>query len=493
MLNFVPTAEPRQPPKPAFDWAQAIGSSDNPFATAMARYCRAPIAFVREVLHAQPDPWQVSALRALGRGHTRVSIRSGHGTGKSAYAAWASLWFANTRIPFKCVITAPTAPQLFDVAWSELMKWFKVLPEPWQRLWDVTSDHIRLKADPESFITARTSRPEQPESLQGVHSTNVLLVCDEASGIPEPVFEAAAGSMSSAGAITILIGNPTRSSGMFWRTHMTERDRWFTLKVSGIDSPRVTRDFIEEHAQRYGIDSNAYRVRVLGEFPAADADTFISAELVDQAMVRDAPLDLTKPETWGIDVARMGDDASCLIKRRGYVVTEQPRVWRQMDTMMLAGAIKAEWDLCAGNNRPHLIAIDSIGLGAGVCDRLAEQGLPMLGVNVGEAPSVSGRFVRRRDELWGEGRRWLESRVCRLPRHEQFRDDLVAPRYSYTSDGRILIESKQQMRARGLPSCDIADAFLLSLSDRGMGISSVSDSGLYSTEPLNEPIAGMEY
>ena len=142
----------------------------------MARYGRAPIAFVREVLHAQPDPWQMEALRALARGHTRISIRSGHGSGKTCFAAWCVVWFSNTRVPFKTVITAPTSPQLFDVLWPEILKWHRTLPETWQKLWDVTSDHIKLKADVESFITARTSRPEQPEAMQGIHSTSVLLV-----------------------------------------------------------------------------------------------------------------------------------------------------------------------------------------------------------------------------------------------------------------------------------------------------------------------------
>ncbi|HEY2416427.1 MAG TPA: DEAD/DEAH box helicase family protein [Steroidobacteraceae bacterium] len=476
----------------AFNWADAIGKSDNPFATAMARYGRAPIAFVREVLKAEPDPWQLEALRALARGHTRISIRSGHGTGKSAFAAWSVIWFMNTRAPFKCVCTAPTAPQLFDVLYAEILKWFKQLPAPWQALWDTSSDHIKLKADPESFVTARTSRPESPESLQGVHSTSVLLVCDEASGIPEPVFEAAAGSMSSAGAITILIGNPTRSSGMFWRTHMVERDRWFTLKVSGLDSPRVTRTFVEEHEQRYGLNSSAYRIRVLGEFPEADSDTFIGAELVDQAMLRDVPLDLTKQEVWGLDVARFGDDSSVLIKRRGYVVTEQPRVWSNFDTMMLAGAVKHEFDLMV-NNRPSLIAIDAIGVGAGVADRLMEQGVPVLAINVGEAPATTGRYMRLRDELWGFTREWLESRVCRLPRHDRLRDDLVAPRYTYMSDGRIKIESKQEMRARGLPSTDFADALSLTLAQQTMMVSSQNDSGLYTSTPVRDRISGMEY
>ena len=157
------------------------------------------MAFVREVLHAEPDPWQADVLRALARGHTRLAIRSGHGTGKTAIAAWTVIWFASTRTPFKIIVTAPTAPQLFDVLYPEIRKWFDRLPPGWRDLWDFsTSDHITLKADQECFITARTSRIETPEAMQGVHSDNVLLVCDEASGIPEPVFESVRRHMSSA-------------------------------------------------------------------------------------------------------------------------------------------------------------------------------------------------------------------------------------------------------------------------------------------------------
>jgi hypothetical protein len=491
VLNFTPDPPAHLEPTPTFNWAEAIAKADNPFIPCMTRYHRAPIAFVREVLGAEPDPWQAEALRALARGHTRISIRSAHGVGKTCFAAWAVVWFANTRAPMKCVITAPTSSQMFDALWPEVLKWHRVLPDLWRNLWDVTSDHMKLKSDIETFVTARTARPEQPEAMQGIHSEHVLVVCDEASGIAEPVFEAGQGAMSSAGATTILIGNPTRSSGFFWRTQNTERGRWFTLRVAATDSPRVTKQFIEEIEQRYGTDSNAYRIRCLGEFPNADSDTFISAELVDQAMQRDVPLDMTKPEIWGLDVARFGDDASVLVKRRGYVVTEMPRVWQGLDTMQLAGAIKYEYDLSVAS-KPMLICVDAIGIGAGVADRLMEQGLPVLCVNVGEAPSTTGRYVRLRDELWGNGRVWLESRACRLPRDEQLRDELVAPRYAFTSDGRIQIESKQQMRTRGLHSPDRADAFLLSLCDRGLGVSSASDSWLYSQTPVRESIRGME-
>ena len=473
------------------DWAQAIANSPNPFHTAMSRYARAPIGFVREVLHAEPDEWQLNALRAVARGHTRLAIRSGHGVGKSCLAAWVMVWFANTRAPFKVAVTAPTAPQMFDVLWPELVKWFNLLPPGWRQLWDITSDHITLRADQECFITARTSRPDKPEAMAGLHSSHILLVADEASGIDEAVYEAAGGAMSSPGAITLLIGNPTRSSGFFWRCHLMERDRWFTMRVSSADSKRVTPDFVTEIAQRYGTDSNAYRVRVLGEFPVADDNTLIAASLVDDAMSRDVALDLSAVEIWGVDVARFGTDASVLIKRRGSVVPEMPRRWRQFDTMQLAGAIKQEYD--AQGVKPALIVIDVIGIGAGVVDRLHEQNLPILGVNVAEVASTTGRYARLRDELWVRCREWLETRSCRLPRDDQLRDDLVAPRYAFLSDGRMQVESKNQMRSRGLASPDSADALIHTFAEQGLGIASGMTSGLHDSQGMTMDLARGDY
>lgn len=472
------------------DWAEQIGKASNPFAVAIRRYARAPIAFVREVLHTEPDPWQIEALRAVARGHTRIAIKSGHGVGKTALAAWLLCWFSNTRVPFKAAMTAPSASQLFDVLVPETQKWFRLLPEAWRDLWEITQEHIRLKGDRESFITARTSRADQPEAMAGLHSQNILLVADEASGIDEAVYEAASGSMSSAGAITLLLGNPTRVSGYFWRVHTLERDRWHCMTVSSEDSKRVTPDFIEEMGRRYGKNSNAYRVRVLGQFPTAADDTLIPAELVDSAMSRDVALDQQAPELWGLDIARYGSDASCLIKRKGYVVTEMPRRWHGYDTMQVAGAVKAEFDL--SGKKPNLIVIDSIGVGAGVVDRLHEQGVPVLGINVGEQPSNKSQFMRLRDELYFQMREWLGTRRVKLPKDEQLRDDLVSPKFTFTSDGKLQVESKERMRARGLPSPDASDALMLTLAEQGLMTTSEQHSGLFDTTPVMPAIAGME-
>lgn len=461
------------------------------FDYALIRYHRAPIAFVREVLLQEPDAWQIEALRGFARGYTRHSIKSGHGVGKSCLAAWVVLWFCCTRAPFKCALTAPSAPQLFDVLWPELLKWMSRMPEQWQQLWDITADHITLKSDRECFVTARTSRPDKPEAMAGLHSSNILLVADEASGIDEAVYEAASGSMSSSGAITLLIGNPTRDSGFFWRTHTLERERWRCMTVSSADSTRVTPEYVAEMAERYGPESNAYRVRVLGQFPSGSDDVFIPGALVDSAMNRDTALDVGAPILWGLDVARFGADASVLIKRQGNCVLEPPRRWRNIDLMALSGAVKHEYDLSV-NSRPTLIAIDSIGIGSGVVDRLQEQGLPVLGINVAEAPANATNFMRLRDELWSRMREWLATRNVRLPRDDVLRDDLVAPRYTFSSTGKLTIESKESMRRRGLPSCDSADALMLTLAQQGMMVTSANQSWLFDTTPVMSPIAGME-
>lgn len=448
------------------------------FAAAIGRYGRSSLLFVREVLGMEPDPWQIELLEAIDRGETRLAIRSGHGTGKSTGLSWIMGWFVLTRFPCKVIVTAPTATQLYDALWSDLCGVIKRLPEAWQALLDVQSDHIYLRSRPnDAFIAARTSRAETPDAMQGIHSRHVLLVGDEAAGIPEAVFQAAGGSMSTPGAITILAGNPTRSTGMFHRVHNVEAHRWWTRQVSCLDSPRVDQKWTREIAERYGEDSNEYRVRVLGAFPLAEGDSLIPAVLVEEAMKRVPEPSPAAPEIWGVDVARFGGDMSCLVKRQGNVVLEPPRRWQGMDLMSLTGAIVAE----AKHREPKAIVVDSIGLGAGVADRLRELGYPTIDCNVSETAS-SGRFVRLRDELWQAVRDWLDTRVVSMPWDDQLRADLCAPRYGYSSDGKMKVESKDQMRARGLASPDAADALCLSHSPAALL------AAAYGTIRLGKPI-----
>lgn len=438
--------------------------SENPFVDFVKTYHSDPVSFVRHVLHTEPDPWQAEFLNALATGTRRVSIRSGHGVGKTAAASWCMIWFMLTRYPVKIVCTSPTSAQLMDGLFAEVKLWLKELPEILNNLLEHKSDRIFLKASPtEAFISARFSRSESPEALAGVHSLHTLLLIDEASGVPEQVFEAGYGSMTSENAITVCLGNPTRTSGFFYDTHHKMADQWWRRKVSCMDSPRVSEKYIEEMKQRYSPESTEFRIRVLGEFPESDDNTVIPLHLVEGAMERDVPVDEDAPLIVGIDVARFGDNYSVMCKRRGRVVTGF-RKWKGLDLMQLTGAIMAEFEAAGGRDLPEEILVDSVGVGGGLVDRLNELGLPVRGVNSSEAPSMGATYLNLRAELWWKMKEWLESRETSLPDEADLISELVAPRYEFTSTGRMKLEGKDQMRRRGLASPDMADALAMTFA-----------------------------
>lgn len=455
-------------------------SGPNPFVDFVRRYFNDPVAFVREVLGFEPDDWQVEMLTAIAQGKRGISVRSGHGVGKSSGASWAMLWYMTTRYPVKVVVTAPTSAQLFDALFAELKSNVRRLPQHVQDLFDVKTDRIELKADPTgAFVSARTARAEAPEALQGVHSENVMLVADEASGVAEAVFEAAVGSMSGEHAVTLLLGNPTRSSGFFFDTHHKNRENWHTIHVSCERSRLVSKAFIKQVADTYGEDSNAYRVRVLGEFPRADDDTVIALHLVEDAMRRDVAPTTAQPMVWGVDVARFGDDSTALCKRRGNTVPERVRKWKKLDLMQTVGVIKAEWDEAKPDDRPVEILVDSIGLGAGVVDRLRELKLPARGVNVSEAPALKGTYGNLRSELWFLAKAWFEKRDVRVEPDDELCADLVSVKYHPPdSTGKIRVESKEQTKKRLRRSPDVADAFLMTFAaDAGTAMYGSSAAG----------------
>lgn len=447
--------------------------------------------FVREVFGAEPDDWQAELLTAVARGERRISVRSGHGVGKTTALAWLIVWHVLTRFPQKTVATAPTSAQLFDALASEVKAWLAKLPPSLQEVFTVKAERIELAAAPdESFVTFKTSRADTPEALAGVHSENVLLICDEASGVPEQVYEAAAGSMSGHTATTVLAGNPVRTSGLFYDTHNKLRDLWRTLRVSCADCSRVSADFIEDMSRRYGPESNAYRVRVLGEFPLADDDTVIPFELMEAALKRDVAPKMVK-DVWGLDVARFGSDRTALAKRRGNVLSEPVRTWAGLDTMETAGRVKAEWDACDSVTRPSEICVDAIGLGAGVCDRLRELGLPARSVNVSESPAMGDRFVNLRAELYWQARDWLAARDSNLAGDDQLGSELVMLKYRFSSNGKIQIESKADLKKRGHRSPDVADAFVLTFAAAAVSATHGSAGSTSWATPLKRVLRGL--
>lgn len=469
----------------------------NPLVQFLDLYERNPVLFVREVLGAEPDPIQIEIMEAVVRGDRRISVRSGHGVGKTAVASWIVIWYILTRIHFKVILTSQSAPQLFDALFVELKMWLSKMPPALQGLLIVTSDRIELAGSPaEGFVSARTSRADSPEAMAGVHAAHVLIVGDEASGIPEQVFQASGGSMSGTNRQMLLMGNPLRSSGYFYKTFSSED--WTTFKISRLESPRPGgAKYAEEQARDYGIDSNIYRVRVLGEFPRADDNTVIPFELVEPAVYRDVVANPTANVLWGLDVARFGSDSSCLIKRKANIVY-QPKVWHNLDLMQLTGAVKAEWDATPDEHKPVEILVDSIGLGAGVCDRLMELKLPARGINVSESPAMGTTYANLRAELWFKCKAWLEKRDCQLPKDNpgegdsvcaRLRNELISVRYKFKSEGKLQIEAKEDMKKRGISSPDVADALILTFaSDAGTALYGTSYTSNWQ-QPLKRGLA----
>ena len=430
-----------------------------------------PALFAVEALGAKPTDQQWQASRAIVE-RRRVSIRSGHGTGKSTFMAWCVLWFLACYFPAKVPATAPTSHQLEDVLWSEIAKWHRTMGSRMPALasqFEWSSGAFRMKSAPnESFSVARTSRPERPEALQGFHSDHILFLIDEASGVSDNVFEVAEGALSTDGAFVVMAANPTRQTGYFFDSHHKMRASWAALHWNGEDSPMVSRDYIATMAKKYGVQSSVYKVRVLGDFVGA-ADGVIPLDLCESARIREVAVNAAAPVVWGVDVARFGDDSSALAKRQGNHQLEPVREWWGKDTMQTAGLVKAEFEATPEAARPTAINIDVIGIGAGVVDRLKEMGLPAIGINVAESEAVNARadrqFNRLRDELWWRCRDWLEALDCKLCDDDDTIAELTTPTYTILSNGLIQVERKDDMKKRGVKSPNRADAWNLTFAD----------------------------
>lgn len=434
---------------------------------AILKWRTNPASFVTDVLGVTPEPWQAEALTALAN-EDRISIRSGHGVGKSALDSWVILWWLTTRYPAKCAVAAPTQHQIQDVLWSELGMWHRRMPQQLRDQFGMQNSQQSMRfylndAPGESFAVGRSGNKSNPEALQGFHSDNMLFILDEASGIDDIVFEVAGGALSTKGSKILMTANPTRTSGYFHSSHYAMRDMWHTMAVSCMDSSRVDHSYPAQIAAEYGLDSNVYRVRVLGEFPTADDDTLIPLELVEAAKMRDVDVTARLMPVWGLDVARYGDCRTALAKRQGNTLHEV-KSWAKRDLMEVAGILAAEYEDAPSHLRPAEILIDAVGLGAGVLDRCREMRLPVRGINVGETASGRDKFANLKAELWWRAREWFDAKDVRICDHDTLIGQLCTVKYAFTSSGRIKVEGKEEMQARGLKSPDEADAFILTFA-----------------------------
>jgi hypothetical protein len=428
--------------------------------------------FITQVLKVeQLEPWQREELEALDRGETKLSIRSGHGVGKTAFCSWCALHFLLFRDDVKIIVTSPSLKQLTDGLIPEIQKWVNRLPKWMSMQLEITSERLTRKPNNKNnFVSFRTARKENPEALAGVHAQSVLIIVDEASGVDEVVYETGQGALSTVGSIAILIGNPTKPSGFFYKTHNELSDLWRTRKVTCMESSRVSEDYIKSQERTYGRDSREFKVRVLGDFPDSGANAIIPRSYVESAQGRDIEHS-RDGRVWGLDPGR-GGDPSGFIDRTDNAILDIAEI-RVDDVMRLTGWVVNRWNTTPVSKRPHSIFVDAIGLGAGIADRLSELGLPIVAVNVAEVASMSDRYVRLRDELWFETRHWFEPMDVTVPTKEdnplieKLTHELSSVESEYMSNGKLQVESKEKMKRRGVKSPNLADALCLTFAGGG--------------------------
>ena len=372
-------------------------TSSNPqvlLAEDVAKFYSDPLGFVRCVFpwgkpgllehHDGPDRWQKDFLIRLGQevklrkfdGHrpvapSRMCVVSGHGVGKSVLWSWLVLWIMATRPRCRGVVTASTFQQLSTRTWAALQQWTKMsILAPW---FTVTGDRMWFRDSKDSwFVSAQSCGEQNSESFAGQHAndSSAFYIFDEASAVPDQIFQVAEGGLTDGEPMIFLFGNPTRGSGQFHRAAFgSERERWIRFSVDSRQSRFSNKETIAAWIAQWGEDHDWVRVRIRGEAPRAAANQLIGSDIVAFCRKYQAVSYEHMPKIFGVDVARQGDDRSVIVCRQGRLVRELG-VYRGLDTVQLAERviefIQAE--------SPQAVVVDGTGMGAGTVDALKHRG-----------------------------------------------------------------------------------------------------------------------
>ncbi|HWR26305.1 MAG TPA: hypothetical protein VN316_00340 [candidate division Zixibacteria bacterium] len=395
-----------------------------------------------------------------------LSIQSGNGTGKDAWAALANLFFLSNFPYPKSICTANTKQQLRNVLWSEMAKWMRLSVKNengvsvLQELFEYQAEKIYKKTEKgnEWFVEAVTintkaSEEEQAESIAGRHEDYQIVTVDEASGIADAVFKKLERTLTRKLNLLIIIFNPTRNKG--YAIDSQTDPRFVSMRWNAEDSELVMKEQIDSIADKYTKESNPYRIGVLGLPPLTETNTLIPRDWIMDAVERAYTIDEFDPVLKGLDVGS-GGDKSVTLTRRGIRVTKITRS-SVKDTMTLVGQVSMEIE----SDNPKMTYVDIIGIGNGVYYRLQELGKKVLPVDVRRTAKKPERFQRVRDELWWTLREQFEKGTISIPNDKDLIDQLDVMTYEPDSTGKIKIESKKSLRTRGEKSPDEADALCM--------------------------------
>jgi hypothetical protein len=287
----------------------------------------------------------------------------------------------------------------------------------------------------------------------------VLVVFDEASGIDDSIWAVTSGffTENTPNRFWMAFSNPRRNTGYFYEAFNSKREFWSTKVVDARTVEGTDKQVYQQIIDEYGPDSAQAHVEVYGQFPSEGDDQFISALLVDDAMKRPAYKDLSAPIVIGVDPARFGADATVIAVRQGRDIVSIRR-HRGDDTMTVVGHVIDVIE----EYKPTLVVIDEGGLGAGIVDRLKEQRYKVKGINFGSKSKNPIMYGNKRAEMWGAMKDWLKG--ASIPLDRFLKTDLISPMMKPDSKGTIFLESKKDMKARGLASPDAADAICVTFA-----------------------------
>jgi hypothetical protein len=428
-----------------------------------------------------PEAWQRKVMTHIGSqlstnaqgskfNPIQIAVASGNTIGKTALLSWLILWSVMTFEDCLGVVTAGTEPQIRTRLWGELSKWFFQLPEDLRAAFELTATALFNRQHERTWrIDGRPWSERNQEAFSGLHNfqKRVIVIYDECSMIAEPIWRATDGMLNDAETqvLWLVFGNPLRLDGRFPQCFPGGKfaGMWKTFRVDSRTVSLSNKESLNEKIEYYGPESNYVRSHILGQFPTATTNQLIPLDLVEMAALRDDPQGHpSDPTILGCDVASgHGEDSSVIYIRKGLDGrTHPPRKYPNVDPAQFAYKIAA----AAKEFNADAIFVDAGGVGDGTAARLRELGLTPHAVYFGSKADNSGGLVRcanKRSECWTKMADWLKAGA--IVNDDELKAELVGPEYSENAQG-VVLERKQDMRARGLGSPDIADALALTFA-----------------------------
>lgn len=409
-------------------------------------------------------------VMASVRDHRRTAVRAGHGVSKSFTASLLAAWWVTTHPVGDALVvtTAPTQAQVSAILWGELRRLHARLGLPGQigldNVWRVGTQIVAI---------GRKPADTDEVAFQGLHARHVLAILDEAAGLPDPLWDAVAGVVTSETSRELAIGNPDSRGGRFYSC-FEPGSGWAAIHVPVTDSPAFTGEdvsddllavlpsfaWVEDARSQWGEGSPQFASRVLGDFPVTDESALVSWEQIQAAQAR-APRGGPIPILLSVDVARFGNDSTVIALRTGWAakVIQAARGWAITETVGYLTRMSHDLGGLA-------VVVDDTGLGGGVTDLLRENGVYVLPFIGAATSNDSTLFANRRAEGYWRVRQAMEAGLLSLdPADDALARQLARQRYSLDSKGRVLIASKETLRAKGQPSPDRADAISMAFAD----------------------------